>query len=161
MFGAIGGFGLLAYGVIRRMRQIERAGLVVLILSVLVAIPVFLTGEGAEETVENLPGSSEAAVEQHEEIATASFYGMLAMGAVTLIAWFNRSFGKAAGPIRWFSVLSAFVMACTLSVTAWYGGKAAHQEVRGDSVWDLFRAGTGLEGATPDAGESGENGHED
>jgi hypothetical protein len=141
LFGAIGGFGLFAFAVIRKIKAVERAGLVILMLTALISIPVYLTGEGAEEAVEHSAAFSESAVEQHEEIAKTSFYVMLAMGGVALLAWFNRSFGKAAGTIRWVVVLMSFVTVCMVSATAWYGGKAGHEEVRGDSVWDLLSPG--------------------
>ncbi len=52
----------------------------------LIAIPVFLTGEPAEESVENLPGVSEALIGQHEDAATWALWVMEALGLLSLAA---------------------------------------------------------------------------
>jgi hypothetical protein len=38
----------------------------------------YLTGEGAEETVENMPGISESIIEQHEDFA---MYALISLGS--------------------------------------------------------------------------------
>ena len=58
---------LLAYAAIRKSDEVMRVGLVALVLTALVAIPVYLTGEPSEDIVEKLPGVSEAFMEEHED----------------------------------------------------------------------------------------------
>jgi len=141
-FGAIGGFGLLAYGVIRKLKSIERAGLVILILSAMITVPTYLTGEQAEERVEHLEGFSEGHIEQHEKVATLSFRFMMLTG-LAIVAWFNRSFGKASAAIRWFAVRIAMTAMIMFSVTAYLGGKAGHREVRDKTLRELFSVSSG------------------
>jgi hypothetical protein len=96
----------------------------------LVAIPVYLTGEGAEEAVERVAGISEAAIERHADAAIAGvvaieILGGLALGGALL-------FRKAAAVPR---VFAAGLLALTLTTTglfAWtgyLGGLIRHTEL--------------------------------
>ena len=58
VLGSIFGFVLLAWGMLRGSTEIKKVALTILVLTALFAIPVYLTGEPAEETVEALPGVS-------------------------------------------------------------------------------------------------------
>lgn len=53
--GTICGAGLLAFTLSRRSNDLKRAALGLLVISALVAIPAYLTGEPAEDGVKGLP----------------------------------------------------------------------------------------------------------
>ncbi len=65
------GFLVLLAGFILKKPQIKNTALGIFIFSGLTTITAFLTGEGAEEIVENLPGISETLIHKHEEICRA------------------------------------------------------------------------------------------
>ena len=44
-----------------------RVSYIFILVAGLMVLPVYFTGEGAEESVEKLPGVSEAVIEKHEE----------------------------------------------------------------------------------------------
>ena len=60
---------LLGWGLWRRSPDLTRAGLALLVATALVAVPVYLTGEPAEEVVEGIAGISHRAVHDHEDAA--------------------------------------------------------------------------------------------
>ena len=65
------GLGLLLASLRRQTPTLQRAGLTVMILASAVAALVYLTGEPAEEALEQLAIRPTAAIERHEEIGRA------------------------------------------------------------------------------------------
>ncbi|MBY0275882.1 hypothetical protein K2Z84_11100, partial [Candidatus Binatia bacterium] len=57
----------LAVAAVARSAATRRFGLVLLVVAGLAAIPTQMSGEGAEEIVEDRPGVSEALIERHED----------------------------------------------------------------------------------------------
>lgn len=86
--GVLIGFLVLLVGLILKNPQIKNTALGIFIFSALAAIAAFLTGEGAEEIVENLPGISETLIHKHEEYAEQFFTLMLILGGISLLTWF-------------------------------------------------------------------------
>ena len=82
LFGAV----ILAWGLFRRSDDVQRIGLVLLILNAPAAIPVYLTGEPAEEIAEKLPGVSEQITESHESAAMIALILRLMTGVLAVIA---------------------------------------------------------------------------
>ena len=124
------GAALLAWGLLRSQRAVQRAGLAVLLVTALAAGPVFLTGEPAEERVEHLPGVSSQAIHQHEEageLAVAFSHAVWIAAAVALfLSRRQRPLARGVG-------VSALVVA-TLAVgaVAWagyLGGRIRHTEL--------------------------------
>ncbi len=131
IIGSLLGSGMLLWGIIKKQQQIQAAGAVILILMAIIAIPVFLTGEPAEETIENLPGVSESMMELHEDSATLALWIMGFTGIASLIAlwmqWTKKSqMGKSFIIVFLLSVLSFGSMVRT----GYYGGRIRHSEIR-------------------------------
>jgi len=80
VLGTAFGRALVGWALLRRSEELKKISLGVFIIVALLAIPAYLTGEPAEELVENLPGVSKASIEQHEETAQAAFAGVLIVG---------------------------------------------------------------------------------
>ena len=76
---------LLAVARLRRSTELTRVSYALLVLLAASAVVVYLTGEPAEELVENLPGFSEAIVEEHEEVALIATIGTVVLGLVALV----------------------------------------------------------------------------
>ena len=132
VLGVLFGTALILFAFIRRSNDLKRLALGLFIISGLLSIPVYLTGEPAEHRVEALPGVSHAVVESHEQAAEIAFIGFLALGAVALVnlIWTWR---KVAVP-TWvvYNVLPVALIVSTLAVwTANLGGQVRHSEIRG------------------------------
>jgi hypothetical protein len=127
------GIALLFFGALRRNRDAMIAGMVLFVLSALTAGGVFLTGEEAEDAVENLPGVSHAVIERHEEFASATLAATMALGAVALVsaALLHRSRKVALAAIG-STVVVSLAAAAMLLQTANLGGQVRHTEIRPD-----------------------------
>jgi len=95
------------------------------------AIPVFFTGGGTEEAIENLPGVSEAVIERHEEVAKLAMIAVAAAGLVALAALFSFRWLKAARVFKVVVVLLAITSGGLMAQTAHLGGQIRHTEIRG------------------------------
>jgi uncharacterized membrane protein len=140
---------LLGYGAWRRdprARQIALAGVA---LSGLIAIPVYFTGEGAEEAVEELAGVAEAAVERHEEAARVAAILMALAGALAAWSAFRSRKGAAVPRGLVASVTAAGIVAFgAIGYTANLGGQIRHTEIAsGNSASAEQQGGTGAEGS--------------
>jgi hypothetical protein len=110
---------------------LKKISLGIFIIVALLAIPAYLTGEPAEELVENLPGVSKTSIEQHEEAAQVAFAGVLIVGVAALGGLFFFRRDKAIP--NWLAiivlVLSLIVFAL-MARTADLGGLIRHTEIR-------------------------------
>lgn len=104
---------------------------ILLFLAGLIALPVYFSGEGAEEAVEKLPGASEAIIERHEEVAKWSMISIAVAGLLALFAYFMSKQLMVArllkGTVLAFALLSGGLM----MLTAHLGGQIRHSEIRG------------------------------
>ena len=153
ILGVLFGSLVLLYGVLRRSEDGVRIGLATLVLAALFAIPVYLTGEGAEEAVEGLPGVSEALIGEHEEAAEAGFIGTGVLGVLAALALVAGWRGSArVGPLRWTVAAGGLVAFGWLAYVGSQGGQIRHTEIRGD-----FGAGgtSRAEGAPVSPGRAG------
>jgi len=133
VLGTAFGLGLMAWALIRKSEELKKVSLGVFVIVALLTIPVYLTGEPAEHFIENLPGVSEEAIEEHEDAATFAFAGVLVAGAVSLagLTLFRRSKPRPAWIAILVLVLSVLVFAMMVR-TAYLGGFIRHQELRLD-----------------------------
>ena len=143
------GFVLLTLLVawIRRDDVLLRLALAFGIVVALGAIGARLTGSGAEEAVDKLPGVTEAVIERHEDAANLGTVVVVLLGVVSLGGlWLWR---RAPIP-RWFQLgllALTVVSAGIMTYTANLGGQVRHTEIR---------AGAGTN-AEPNAGAEKED----
>ncbi len=119
---------ILASALVSRSRGVLRTSLALMLAASLFAIPVYLSGEGAEELVEKLDGVNEVAIEPHEEAAEWAFVMLCIEGAVALAALVmlrQREIPRAAVI---FIVVFALATAAATLRTAYLGGKIHHPE---------------------------------
>lgn len=129
------GILIMVAGYIAKNQAVKRTSLGVFIFGGLISIPAFLTGEGAEDTVENLPGVGKALIEQHESIATFYLWAIsiLALAALfTLVIEFTKQ-RNSKKVTAWFYGFT-FVMALACIIISQQvgnsGGKIRHTEIR-------------------------------
>lgn len=129
LFGALAVTILCIVALLRREQGLARGALVVAVLTAIVGLAVYLTGEPAEELVENLPGVSEAVLETHEETALFASVVLGAFGILALIGLFAFRHGVTMGFTRAVLALS-FVPLAAIAYTAYLGGQVRHSEIR-------------------------------
>lgn len=132
LIGLFIGFFVLAWGVIRGYAEVRTTGLWLLLLTSLIAIPVYLTGEPAEEIVEKLPGVSEQYISLHEDSAMYSLILSIAAGALALFALVAKRYLSASISLVSVYVVMAvsLVAGASMAYTANLGGEVRHTEIR-------------------------------
>jgi uncharacterized membrane protein len=121
---------LLIVGIKKSLSPLNKAALIILIVSALSSIAVFQSGEGAEESVEHKPEVTEATIHEHEEAAEFAFpltliCGALAIGALVISCkkkdWEKMSLTAVA--------VAATLTSAALLRTAYLGGHIRHVEL--------------------------------
>jgi uncharacterized membrane protein len=133
--GTIIGIGILAYGLFSKNNSIKKIALSIFIIMAIITIPVFLTGEGAEETVEHLQGVSEELIEEHEELAEKAIWLMMVLGILSLTSLYamakNKPFAKMLTIISFMVSLATFGFFAKVGNL---GGQIRHTEIRTDAA---------------------------
>ena len=119
---------VFAIGIIWKSHPILRVALVLLVVASLTAIPVFLTGEPAEEMVEDMEGVNAVAIHPHEDAGKWAFWMTIAQGVaalLVLIVYRSRDLARWA-----VTVVMLLAVLATIAVfrTAYLGGKVRHPE---------------------------------
>lgn len=145
------GLALLALAVWKRTDLLARVGLALLATGAVSALPVYLTGEGAEDSVEKLPGVTKALIEQHSDIAlvAAIVIGLIGLLALWMLWRYRRPSALPPGLVR-LTLLGAVVGCGLMAYTGSLGGQIRHTEVRPGYV----PAAEGAPASVPREGES-------
>ncbi|MGZ3772588.1 MAG: hypothetical protein ACXVCY_10605 [Pseudobdellovibrionaceae bacterium] len=108
--------------------------LVILFLVSIVVLPVYFTGEPAEETVEHLPGVIESIIETHQDAGKVSMIVTVLLGVVSFGAlWFQKDERKGRTLDKIIFAL-AVITTAVLAYTGSLGGKIRHTELRSDAA---------------------------
>jgi hypothetical protein len=133
VIGAIFAMVILAWGIFRSDVEIKNLGLAAIVLTSLVAIPVFLTGEPAEETVKGLPGVLEPAIGQHEDFAKIALSAAAISGVAALISLLYIRFRSSRDALgRLLTVVTLALSIGTVGAMSWtakLGGVIRHTEI--------------------------------
>ena len=130
ILGALGGFLLLAWGAWRASDEVRRVGMVALVLTALVGLAVFFTGEPAEDAVKHLPGVAQRAIETHEGSARISL-ALIELSGIAALA--GLLWSRQGPPPRWLAsamLVLSLVTAIQIGWTGHLGGMIHHQEIR-------------------------------
>jgi uncharacterized membrane protein len=133
VLGTLFGLLLLAWGLVRRNESIQRAALATFFVAALVAVPVFFTGEPAEDAVEHLAGTAEQAIETHEAAALLALISIELLGVIAVLGVVLRRANLSRLVTRAALVMSV-VTAGLMARTANLGGKIRHAELRGTAA---------------------------
>lgn len=122
---------LLLVAVWRADDTLTRTGLVFLVGAALSALPTYLSGEGAEDAAEKLPGVTEAIVEQHSDIALVAAIVVGALGVAALWGlWRYRRPVRVPHAFLLVMIIGTFAGAGLMAYTGLLGGEIRHTEVR-------------------------------
>ncbi len=135
IIGAIIGIGILAYGQYSKNDSIKKVAFVTFVLMAIMTIPVFLTGEAAEETVEHLAGVSENLIEEHEELAEKAIWLMGLLGVLSIVSFF--AIVKKLSFSRTISLVTLLISLATFGIFAKVGnlgGQIRHSDIRANNT---------------------------
>lgn len=113
--------------------QSRRSGLMVLVLAALLAIPALLSGEGAEEIVEE-QGVSHELIHEHEESAEKAFWAMEILGLLALIALIQDVRHTKPGILFNIVIVVALGVSVMMTWVGHTGGLIKHPEISDPSA---------------------------
>ncbi len=135
IIGTLIGSTILLYSIIKKQDTGKVTGAFIIVIMAIIAIPVLLTGEPAEESVEHLSGISKALIHDHEEASEKAFWLMEITGVFSLFALILYKI-KSAFTAKAFWIAFAFSV-ITFFAMAWagnLGGKIRHPEINSTSI---------------------------
>jgi len=131
ILGTLFGLLILAGGFFLKNDTLKRTALGLFVLSGILAIPAYLTGEGAEEVVESLPGVTENLIEAHEDMANIFLWMVGALGVLSLATFFADFKSKKVAPMLYaLTFVAAFGSMVYAQRVGTSGGEIRHTEIR-------------------------------
>lgn len=128
MIGLPVALAFLLYGMYSKNEASQRFALLMLVALSAMVIPVYLTGEPAEEVVEQIPGMVESVIESHEEAAELSLVLTLVAGFAAFVAIWFQKYAEIRRLLNWGVMGCVSVAIASLVYTANLGGKIRHTE---------------------------------
>src|SRR5574341_309884 len=131
VLGTIFGLALLVYALAVKSEGLKKLSFGLFFLMALAALPVYFTGEPAEEIVEDQAGISKPLIERHEGAALASLLAVEVAGLLGLAGLVLSKRGRVAP--RGVAVATAgigLVATILIGRTARLGGQIHHEEIR-------------------------------
>lgn len=121
---------LLFAGMKLKKKDLQWAALLGLVLIAIATIPIFLSGEEAEELVEHLPNISEELVENHESSGKIAFILVLITGAFSVVTLLFTKVWISCAPYLMSATLIAGIASSGVLVWAGnQGGKIEHVDI--------------------------------
>ncbi len=129
IFASILGGLVLAYAIWTKSNQTKIAAYGLMIISTLGAVTAYLSGEEAEETVENIQGVSERIIEQHADFAVIALVSLIILGAIALLGILvslkNHPLTKT---IAFVTLAISLISFGLVARTGYLGGQIRHTE---------------------------------
>lgn len=142
IFGSLLGTLVLGYAMWKKSDTTMLAAYYMLVISALGVVIAYLTGEGAEETVENIQGISENVIEQHAEFALYALIGLSVVGVLSLIGiYFNHKKGPFSKLIATVTLFLALISFSLVARTGYLGGQIRHTEIAAGAVQNASEQG--------------------
>ena len=133
--GTIIGGGLFVVSLITRSDELKRASLVVLLGIALLAIPTYISGNGAQDEIKSLPAMSQAMIETHEGAAYVALGFLEFLGAFAWLGlWQYRRLSRIP---RWnlaVILILTLVSFGLMTRASNLGGNIRHAEIRTEQV---------------------------
>jgi uncharacterized membrane protein len=135
IIGSLLGAFVLAQGLLTKSNQTKIAAYNIFLISAVGAGIAYLTGEAAEESVENIKGILESNIERHEEFALYALISLIILGAASILALFlnyrkYKLTRKYAIAVLCISLISFGLVART----GYLGGQIRHTELNSEST---------------------------
>ena len=143
LFTAVIGCALMGAGLWRKKSELIIAAHILLIVAGVGTLAAVLTGEGAEEIVEDLAGVSGSIIHEHEEAGELARWFGLALAGFSLFVLLARR--RMTLVRRWGNqVTLALGILVTVLVgwTAYLGGPIRHPEITGAAPVEMEESGS-------------------
>ncbi len=128
----------LVHGLATKNGSSQKFALIVLTFLAAIALPVFFTGESAEENVEHFAGVTESLISSHENAAKVSLALTMVLGGMAFASiWFQKR-QQVAQVINIGIACFAIIATITLFQTAKLGGQIRHNEIQSSSISAAF-----------------------
>ena len=130
IIGLFFGIGILAYGIFKKQTVLVNTAYVIFIFCMIMAKATMMTGEGAEEIVEEL-GISNKIIHEHEELAETFMKVLYVLGLLSIAGLVTnlKNHAKAA-LISYVVVVFAIGSAILSKYVGTSGGEIRHTEIR-------------------------------
>lgn len=139
IIGLFFGTGVLVYGIFKKQTLLINTAYVMFIFCMIMGKATMMTGEGAEEIVEEL-GISHQIIHEHEELAETFMKLLYALGIFSVLGLAANFKKHAKALIVSYAVLVLAIGSAVLSkYVGTSGGEIRHTEIRDD-----FSAGVGF-----------------
>jgi uncharacterized membrane protein len=125
---------MLLYAMASKSADLTKGALALLIVSTLFGAGAFLTGEPAEDALEQIPGISTEAMKPHENLATFAVAATALAGVFASVVFLKWQPGGATPWTMIATLVVALTAAMLLAWTAYLGGRINHPELREDPV---------------------------
>lgn len=122
---------ILAVSMLIKNNSVSKTALWIFAGAGILCIPVFLSGEGAEEAIEHLPGISEKMIEEHEKMAKWALASCGVTGFLSLLALLTYS--RLGGILKPVVLSIAIISSVILIRTSHEGGLIRHTELNNPS----------------------------
>ncbi len=130
IFGSILGGLVLAYDLWTKSNDTKIAAYGLFIISSIGAGIAYLTGEAAEESVENLTGVFKATIERHEEFALFALISLITLGVASILGIFlTLRKSPMTRNIAIVILLISLVCFGLVARTGYLGGQIRHSEI--------------------------------
>ena len=130
IIGLFFGIGILAYGIIKKQAILVNTAYVMFIVCMIMAKATMMTGEGAEEIVEEL-GISHDLIHEHEEIAETFMKVLYALGILSILGLVaNVKKHEKASFFSYVVIILAIGSAVLSKNVGTSGGEIRHTEIR-------------------------------
>ncbi len=129
------GLIILIIAYLFKSTDIKYAAYLVFVLGAILTIPAFVSGEGAEEIAEKLPGVTDALIHRHEEMAETFAIISYALGLLSLVGIFLlKARNKFEKMLSIIILLTAGILLIFAKQTGTTGGEIRHTEIRTDAI---------------------------
>lgn len=130
IFGSILGGLVLAHGIWSKSDQTKIAAYNVLIISSLGAAIAYLTGEGAEEAIEDIQGVAKNMIDQHEDFAMFALVGLIAVGVISIVGLLLIiKISSFANTIAILTLIVSVISFGLVARTGYLGGQIRYTEI--------------------------------
>ena len=130
IIGLFFGIGILAFGIIKKQTILINTAYVIFIFCMIMAKATMMTGEGAEEIVEEL-GISHDIIHEHEELAETFMKILYVLGILSILGLVANLKKHSKAAIISYVVLVLAIGSAVLSKSVGTsGGEIRHTEIR-------------------------------
>jgi uncharacterized membrane protein len=131
IFGVLLGIFVLMQGIFFKSDQVKMVSYSLFILSAIGASMAYLSGEGAEEVVENIQGITDTVIEEHEEFAMAALIATITLAVASLVGLiFTYRKSSLTPKIAWAILILSFIAFGLVARTGYLGGQIRHSELQ-------------------------------